>query len=118
VQEIAAASQEQNSGASQINKAIQQLDQVVQQNASAYEKWPPPRKSCRARPNSSKAPWRFFRGGPALPHRQYVEPKALPSCHGVASGPATGGSVALVVNKGGVGITLDADVKDDDFERF
>jgi methyl-accepting chemotaxis protein len=37
VQEISAASTEQNTGASQINKAIQQLDQVIQQNASASE---------------------------------------------------------------------------------
>ena len=37
VQEIAAASNEQNTGAEQINKAIQQLDQVIQQNASASE---------------------------------------------------------------------------------
>ena len=37
VQEISAASNEQNTGAEQINKAIQQLDQVIQQNASATE---------------------------------------------------------------------------------
>jgi PAS domain S-box-containing protein len=37
VQEISAASNEQNSGADQINAAIQQLDQVIQQNASAAE---------------------------------------------------------------------------------
>ena len=37
VQEIAAASAEQNTGAAQVNKAIQQLDQVIQQNASASE---------------------------------------------------------------------------------
>jgi methyl-accepting chemotaxis protein len=37
VQEIAAASVEQNSGAVQVNKAVQQLDQVIQQNASASE---------------------------------------------------------------------------------
>jgi len=37
VQEISAASTEQNSGAIQVNKALQQLDQVVQQNASASE---------------------------------------------------------------------------------
>jgi methyl-accepting chemotaxis protein len=37
VQEISAASNEQNTGADQINKAIQQLDQVIQQNASASE---------------------------------------------------------------------------------
>ena len=37
VQEIAAASNEQNTGAEQINQAIQQLDQVIQQNASGSE---------------------------------------------------------------------------------
>ncbi|MDD3893369.1 MAG: hypothetical protein PHE03_13850 [Bacteroidales bacterium] len=37
VQEIAAASTEQNSGADQINNAIQQLNQVTQQNAAASE---------------------------------------------------------------------------------
>ena len=37
VQEISAASREQDTGAEQINKAIQQLDSVIQQNASASE---------------------------------------------------------------------------------
>lgn len=37
VQEIAAASLEQNSGAEQVNSAIQQLNQVTQQNAAASE---------------------------------------------------------------------------------
>ncbi len=37
VQEISAASREQDTGSEQINKAIQQLDQVIQQNASAAE---------------------------------------------------------------------------------
>lgn len=37
VQEIAAASMEQNNGAGQVNNAIQQLNNVTQQNASASE---------------------------------------------------------------------------------
>ena len=37
VQEIAAASAEQNTGASQVNQALQQLDQVIQKNAGASE---------------------------------------------------------------------------------
>jgi methyl-accepting chemotaxis protein len=37
VQEISAASKEQDAGAEQINKSIQQLDSVIQQNASASE---------------------------------------------------------------------------------
>ena len=37
VQEISAASMEQNSGADQINNAVQQLNQVIQQNAAVSE---------------------------------------------------------------------------------
>jgi len=37
VQEISAASSEQNSGSEQINQALMQLDQVVQRNASAWQ---------------------------------------------------------------------------------
>ena len=37
VREIAASSAEQSTGAGQVNKSIQQLDQVIQQNASASE---------------------------------------------------------------------------------
>lgn len=37
VQEISAASREQNSGASQVNSAIQQLSQVTQQNSASSE---------------------------------------------------------------------------------
>jgi methyl-accepting chemotaxis protein len=37
VKEIAASSEEQNSGATQVNKAVQELDKVIQQNASASE---------------------------------------------------------------------------------
>jgi methyl-accepting chemotaxis protein len=37
IQEIAAASIEQNSGAEQVNSAIQQLNQITQQNAAASE---------------------------------------------------------------------------------
>ena len=37
VQEISAASREQNSGADQVNTAIQQLDTVIQQNATSSE---------------------------------------------------------------------------------
>ena len=40
VQEITASSKEQDTGAEQINKAIQQLDQVIQQNAGAAETRP------------------------------------------------------------------------------
>ena len=37
VQEIAAASQEQNNGSHQVNSAIQQLNDITQENAAASE---------------------------------------------------------------------------------
>ena len=37
VQDISAACREQDTGAAQVNKALQQLDTVIQQNASAAE---------------------------------------------------------------------------------
>ena len=37
MQEISAASKEQNSGADQVNSAVQQLNQVTQQNAASSE---------------------------------------------------------------------------------
>jgi len=48
VQEISAASKEQNSGAVQINKALLQLDQVIQQNASASEEMASTRRRSHA----------------------------------------------------------------------
>jgi hypothetical protein len=42
IAEIAAASQEQSAGIEQVNTAVTQMDQVVQQNASLVEEAPPP----------------------------------------------------------------------------
>jgi methyl-accepting chemotaxis protein len=50
--EIAAASIEQLNGADQVNNAIQQLNQVVQGNAAASEKWQQVPKSWPASRNS------------------------------------------------------------------
>jgi methyl-accepting chemotaxis protein len=38
VHEISVASKKQDTGAEQINKALQQLEQVIQQNASAWRR--------------------------------------------------------------------------------
>ena len=116
VQEIAAASQEQNSGASQINKAIQQLDQVVQQNASASEEMASTSEELSSQAEQLQSTMAFFRVA-GVAQRQVRRPKALPSA--MVSRPAPRPAAASSsVNKGGVGINLDADVKDDDFERF
>jgi len=61
VQEISAASKEQTSGADQINVAIQQLNQVIQQNAGAAEEMSSTPRSFRPRPSSSSQRWRSSR---------------------------------------------------------
>ncbi len=56
VDEIAASSVEQNAGAEQIGKAVGQLDQVVQQNASASEQMASTSEELAARRNNSRPP--------------------------------------------------------------
>ena len=68
VREIAAASAEQGTGATQVSKAMQQLDQVIQQNASASEEMSTGAVSCQSRPKHSQSAISFFkvrRGGRA-----------------------------------------------------
>jgi len=112
VQEIAAASEEQNSGADQINKAIQQLDQVIQQNASSSEEMASTSEELSSQAQQLQSTMAFFkvdnsgqnrrasRGHKALPARQAVkQPKAIGIAHS---------GVDLKMNSG----------SDDDFERF
>ena len=116
VQEIAAASQEQNSGADQINKAIQQLDQVVQQNASASEEMASTSEELSSQAEQLQSTMAFFRVN-GTGARQIRRPKALPG-GGLHRSPSRPAARSAPTAKGGVGINLDADAKDDDFERF
>ena len=61
VQEISAASVEQNSGAGQINKAIQQLDQVIQQNAGAAEEMASTAEELSSQAEQLQSSIEFFR---------------------------------------------------------
>jgi len=61
VQEIAAASKEQDTGADQVNKAIQQLDQVIQQNASAAEEMASTSEELNAQSEQLQDTINFFR---------------------------------------------------------
>ncbi|WP_316897606.1 methyl-accepting chemotaxis protein [Pseudodesulfovibrio indicus] len=65
VQEIAAASNEQNAGAAQINQAINQLDTVIQQNASASEEMASTSEELSAQGQQLQSTMSFFNvGGP------------------------------------------------------
>jgi methyl-accepting chemotaxis protein len=61
VQEISAASKEQNSGADQISRAIQQLDQVIQQNAGAAEEMSSTAEELSSQADQLKASVSFFK---------------------------------------------------------
>ncbi|MBF0457043.1 MAG: MCP four helix bundle domain-containing protein [Nitrospirae bacterium] len=74
VQEITAASNEQNTGAEQINKAIQQLDQVIQQNASAAEEMASTSEELQAQSEQLQSAIAFFKTGAEGAVR--IQPKA------------------------------------------
>lgn len=86
VQEITAASQEQDTGAEQINKALQQLERVIQQNASASEEMAATTEELKAQSDQLVSALGFFRTDDgtsfAAPHasaaRQTRQPLAMP----------------------------------------
>jgi methyl-accepting chemotaxis protein len=123
VQEIAAASKEQDTGAEQVNKAITQLDQVIQQNASASEEMASTSEELSSQAEQLQDTISFFSIG------------AGGGSHKKAAPPARGGArkASLAIShvkksvkapvKGGKGFEMDmgvggADKIDDDFERF
>lgn len=73
VQEINAASHEQDAGASQINSAISQLDQVVQQNASASEESASMSEELAGQAETLKQTISFFKLSAENEQRQLIE---------------------------------------------
>jgi methyl-accepting chemotaxis protein len=60
VQEISAASREQDSGTAQINRAIQQLDQVIQQNSATSEEMASTAEELSSQAEQLQETMRFF----------------------------------------------------------
>jgi methyl-accepting chemotaxis protein len=108
VQEIAAASNEQNAGAVQINAAISQLDTVIQQNASASEEMASTSEELASQGQQLQMTMSFFKVdtdpySAALPGSRRVvksKPKSL------AAAPAAGRSLS------------GASAGEEEFERF
>jgi methyl-accepting chemotaxis protein len=114
VQEITAASKEQDTGAEQINKALQQLEQVIQQNASASEEMASTTEELTGQSDQLVSALSFFHTGEeedgrqrrpvsAKPTRQVpLAPSkaAKPNGHGIqaASRPQAKGGVNLRLN--------------------
>jgi methyl-accepting chemotaxis protein len=82
VQEISAASKEQDTGAEQINKALQQLEKVIQQNASAAEEMASTTEELTGQANQLVGALAFFRTGETarVPVYRSMEAKAAVHC--------------------------------------
>jgi methyl-accepting chemotaxis protein len=122
VQEIAAASGEQNSGAEQINSAVQQLDQVVQQNASVSEEMASTSEELSSQAEQLQQTMSFFKvngagggvsaQGRARPRLDQAEPKAV----GHARKPAAANKIGS--RDSGVALKLEETENDGEFERY
>ena len=123
VQEIAAASKEQDTGSDQVNLAIQQLDKVIQQNASASEEVASTSEELSGQAIQLQQAIRFFKLGnnaqSAGSAQKTVKAKIVktPQGHGVEKVQAKPLPAATrpVAPGGGVDLGMDDDA---DFERF
>jgi methyl-accepting chemotaxis protein len=132
VQEITAASKEQDAGSDQINKAIQQLDQVIQQNAAAAEEIASTAEELSSQSDQLQGTINFFRIGDE-DGRSRSKRTALPARPGGAAHPARhfesgsdrkeangyGKTVKTAINQSRLSLDLTSeDGLDSDFERF
>jgi methyl-accepting chemotaxis protein/glutamine amidotransferase PdxT len=120
VQEISAASKEQDTGAEQINKALQQLEKVIQQNASASEEMASTTEELTGQSDQLVSALGFFHTGDEGGRKgggSKVRPvQAAPSRMAKPAGHAASGAKA----GGGVNLRLKDkhDELDGEFERF
>ncbi len=133
VQEINAASGEQNSGAEQINKAIQQLDQVVQQNAGAAEEMSSTAEELASQSEHLQSTIEFFKvGDNGGPGRVTATAKALKALHSAQFAHPSQGAVKsqrkfaakpeAAFRQAGVALDMGGDggrdAEDEEFEKF
>ena len=125
VQEITAASKEQDTGAEQINKALQQLEQVIQQNASAAEEMASTTEELTGQSEQLVSALAFFqtgdeeggghRGGKAHRAAQATPARAAKPAHSAAPAKSLKGGVKLRLNEKAV---EKQDELDGQFERY
>jgi methyl-accepting chemotaxis protein len=127
VQEITAASREQDTGASQLNKALQQLEKVIQQNASASETMAATTEQLTGQSDQLMSALGFFRTGDQPSGRTARSAAPRGARPAAASAPrtssaSTGGAVSVraTSKSGGVSLKMGdgADDLDGDYERF
>lgn len=132
VQEISAASSEQNSGADQINKAIVQLDKVIQQNASSSEEMASMAEELSAQARTMNETMAFFKLSESdqsriegAGHRPALEApeagaraEAGKEKRGAEAAPQSGKSSRTTDANKQTGITLSSQDSDAGFEDF
>jgi len=114
VQEIAAASIEQNSGADQINNAIQQLNQVTQQNAAASEEIATSSEELSSQAEHLLETISFFKIDGAISQRKYqsIENRPLNSSRKIQHKPSISAGVQKQNPNFTKGIDLNLNSKD------
>ncbi|GAB1410107.1 hypothetical protein MASR1M90_12610 [Desulfovibrionales bacterium] len=116
VQEISAASNEQNAGAEQINKALNQLDHVIQQNASASEEMASTSEELSSQAEQMQAAMAFFHLGASTARIARQAPKApARKKHDARMAPLSGRGAG---KHSGLALDMGRDAEDDEFERF
>ncbi len=126
VQEISAASKEQDTGAEQINKALQQLEQVIQQNASAAEEMASTTEELTGQSDQLVSALSFFHTGEEEGTRGRIgaaKKGARPAQEAPARSAKPNGHAATAAKaapKGGVSLRLNDkhDDADAEFERY
>lgn len=120
VQEISAASAEQNNGAGQVNNAIQQLNDVTQQNAAAAEEMATSSEELASQAETLKSMISFFKisdnQNKTVIRHQEKKPSSSNNL-GIKETPENGKS-KLSSSKGTRIILSGTDTSDNEFENF
>ncbi len=118
VQEIAAASVEQNSGADQVNNAIQMLNQVTQQNAAAAEEMATSSEELSSQADQLKEIISYFKiGEENTTRRQQQVVQKVHVAH--TSSPLKNVKPQATTKDQSKGVVLNLnDHKDNEFDRF
>jgi len=119
VQEIAAASIEQNSGADQVNSAIQQLNQVTQQNAAASEEMATSSEELASQADQLLDMVSYFKLDVTAAKAGKAKKQSYASKAPKTSAPTTfKSSASKPKTQNGVVLNMESGTKDSDFEKF
>jgi methyl-accepting chemotaxis protein len=130
VQEVVAASAEQASGVSQMNKAMQHVDQVTQRNASAAEELASTSEELSAQAEALLHLVSFFRVGEGSERGWRLTSRSIPGArpvdgHSVGRSPSAGHGLKVAANAMGpvatarkVSVPAPLPDEDHEFKRF